>query len=213
MGTIFGLVCATGLVLFVMSPRGSFGYLVSLEAIWVTLIIPLFAALAAFGFTDLRKTLRFLLRGPDHSNVMTKRDLYRLRSLRNFYRSAGCIAILVGAIMICQNNAEPWSLGPAIALSTLGVFYALLVAELLIGTRCMQVDRLLGGRVSVGQPSVRPAVEAFAVFVFISILLLVMYLSVVGHKLAAHVVDLMHDAPVPILLGVEEVLDFWEVVI
>ena len=79
------------------------------------------------------------------------------------------MGLLVAAIAFCFVGNDPAKVGPIVALILLGSLYALFFGELLVGSRCLLVDRQLGGGVDVQQPSARPALEPLFVLILIFI--------------------------------------------
>ena len=169
MSRIFGYAGAILLIVFAMSLEASLLFFVDLTAMLICVGLPIAAALAAFGLNGLLRTVALVLLGSKSNQILNLHDLYRLRFLRSLFRTGGSVGLLVAAIAFCFVGNDPAKVGPIVALILLGSLYALFFGELLVGSRCLLVDRQLGGGVDVQQPSARPALEPLFVLILIFI--------------------------------------------
>ena len=55
-----------------------------------------------------------------------------LDSLRSSLRASGAVGFILGIILVLQDLGDPSAIGPAVAISLLTLFYALLLAELCV---------------------------------------------------------------------------------
>ncbi len=79
---------------------------------------------------------------------------------RNLY-AGGALAALIGIVHILDNMADPSAMGPGLAIALLGVFSAVLLAELVCRPAAERVSALMSGQAEP-EAATEPEAEAMA---------------------------------------------------
>lgn len=143
---VIGILTAITLLILVTVLGGLLGIFVNIPSIVVVAGLSLGLQLATTGSRALLRTLSafrvFVIEVAPAT--LRQEDAAQLRGLTLHLYAAGVIGTLIGWIQILA-NIDDWSqLGPAVAVSLLTLFYALVLSECLVRPCADRVEYLLG---------------------------------------------------------------------
>lgn len=98
------------------------------------------------------------------NRVLTVEEVHRhqrvLSTMRTLASAAGVLGSLIGFVNMLANLDDPKSIGPAMAVAILTLFYGVIIAELCIGPLISRM-KLRSGRDDGAEKSIKPTVVTF----------------------------------------------------
>jgi flagellar motor component MotA len=141
----YGVVLAIMLIVVAVILGGRLGIFVNIPSMFVTVGVALGLQLVAVGrgaFADRARPIHVLCGNVSASNLKSQ-YADNLRTMVRHLYTAGGIGTLIGWIQLLTNFDDPSQLGPALAVSLLRLFYAVVLAECIVRPAANRIDYLL----------------------------------------------------------------------